>query len=127
PITEVWPEARHPGERVTERSILADIEAAKVKVIPPLDLADVLKAVKQVYGVYYAELASPSRERRLSEARAVATQIVSELPHLTLVDLSALLNRDVSSLSHCVRRMKEWLEYDPQIRERLEAVRRLLP
>ena len=80
-----------------------------------------------MYGLRLKELSSPSRRRDLAEARAVATQIVAERPHLTLVELSRLLKRNVSSLSHCVRRMKERLTYDPQLRERVEAVRRLLP
>ncbi len=85
-----------------------------------------MKTVGKVYGLRLKELSSPSRRRDRAEARAVATQIVAERPHLTLVELSRLLKRNVSSLSHCVRRMKERLTYDPLLQNRLEAVRRRL-
>ena len=86
----------------------------------------VLVAVCKVYGLHLNELASQSRRRDLSEARAVATWLVSEQPHLTVVRLSDWFHRDVSTLFHVVRRMKERIGYDSGLAERLEAVRKLL-
>ncbi len=69
-------------------------------------------AVCEIYSVSMEQLSSLSRRRDLSEARTVALTLVREHRHLTLVGLSRLLKRDVSSLSHCLRR----LAYDNGLR-----------
>ena len=56
----------------------------------------------------------------------MATILVKEQRHLSLVGLSRILKRDVSSLSHCLRRLSVRLQYDrhlkAKIREAREAV-----
>ena len=113
-------------EQVTDSYIRQVVEQASEQQQKLVTHRDIMKTVCKVYGLRLKELSSPSRRRDRAEARAVATRIVAERPHLTLVELSRLLKRNVSSLSHCVRRMKERLTYDQQLQERVEAVRRLL-
>lgn len=50
----------------------------------------------------------------------------SETPHLSLVGLSRLLKRDVSSLSHSLARTHDRLSYDRALRMSLRLARRRL-
>ncbi len=113
-IKEVWPEPEPVGITpvVNARTIQVAIQEAESRLAPMVTLDQILVAVCEVYGFSLADLASPSRRRDLSEARAVAALLVSEQPHLRVVRLSEWLHRDVSTLFHVVRRMKERLEYD---------------
>ncbi len=72
------------------------------------------------------ELSSPSCARHLAEARTVATVLVREQRHLTQVALSHRLKRDVSSLSHCLRRLELRKAYNRSIGRRIGRVRRKL-
>ncbi len=129
-IVEVWPESDPIGitPQVNERTIQVAIEEAESRLAPLVTPIDgILSAVCEVYGLPLTDLTSPSRRRVLSEARAVATWLISEKPHLHVVRLSEWLHRDVSTLFHVVRRMKERIGYDSGLAERLEAVRKLLP
>ncbi len=108
-IADVWPGPVAEVEEVTDSYIRHVVEQAREQQPKLVSHRDILKTVCKVYGLALKELSSPSRRRDRAEARAVATQIVAERPHLTLVELSRLLKRNVSSLSHCVRRMKERL------------------
>ena len=125
-ITEVWPNSGKMRSRkqVTAAFVRQQIEEATEAFPPPLALDDVLDAVCQACRLSRQQLSSPSRDRRLSQARAVATLLVREIPHLTLVELSHALRRDVSSLSHCLRRMDE--DRRESLSERLNQVRELL-
>ena len=127
-VREVWPESDPIGitPLVTARTIQVAIQEAEAGLGPLATLDEILVAVCEVYGLHLNELASQSRRRDLSEARAVAAFLVNEQPHLKAVRLSEWLGRDVSSLFHVARRMRERLEYDEQLEERVEAVRRLL-
>ena len=122
-IVEVWPETTGITPQVNDRTIRVAIEEAESRLAPLATIDGILTAVCEVYGLHLNDLASPSRRRDLSEARAVAAWLVSEEPHLHVVRLSEWLHRDVSTLFHVARRMKERLEYDEQLAERLEAVR----
>ena len=125
-VMEVWPETTGITPRVNDRTIRVAIKDAESRLTPLATLDQILVAVCEVYGLHLNELASQSRRRDLSEARAVATWLVSEQPHLTVVRLSEWFHRDVSTLFHVTRRMKERLGYDAQLAERLDSVRRLL-
>ena len=127
-VREVWPETDPIGitPLVTARTIQVAIQEAEAKLGPLVTLDEILSAVCEASGLHLNELASQSRSRDLSEARAIAVFLVNEQPHLKAVRLSEWLGRDVSSLFHVARRMKERLEYDEQLEERLEAVRLLL-
>ncbi len=125
PIREVWPESEPVGitPQVNARTIQVVVEDAEARLAPLVTIDGILSAVCEVYGLPLTDLTSPSRRRVLSEARAVATWLISEQPHLHVVRLSEWLHRDVSTLFHVVRRMKERIGYDSGLAERLEAVR----
>ena len=127
-IREVWPETDPIGitPLVTARTIQVVLEEAEARLAPLLTLDQILVAVCEVYGLHLNELASPSRRRYLSEARAVSALLVSEQPQLKVVRLAEWFHRDASTFFHTARRMEERLTYDPGLAERLEAVRKLL-
>jgi len=92
-----------------------------------LALEAVLAAVCLVYDLPKAELASRSRVRRVSEARAMAALTVREAEGLSLVELGRRLNQDVSSLSQAARRLALRMKEDALLVERLTAVERNFP
>ncbi len=126
-ISQVWPgsvsEAR---EWVDDRFIRETVRAAKAGRPRNLSLDDIVAAVCEIYGISEKALTSPSRRRDLAEARTVATILTREVRHLSLVSLSRRLKRDVSSLSHCLRRLHDRLSYDRQLRARIREARRAL-
>ncbi len=75
-IQEVWPAepAHYAGKKpkLTDLIISQCIGVAKARLEPPISLDDILDAVCQVYGLKREQLATPSRKRYLTEARAVA-------------------------------------------------------
>ena len=125
-VADVWPEQQGPVEQVTDSYILQTVEQAREAQPKLTRYHDILQAVCEAYGLKPEQLSSPSRRRDLSEARTVVLILTREQPHLTLAGLSRLLRRDVSSLSHCLRRLKPRLEYDRHLAERIESARRRL-
>ena len=126
-ISQIWPgsvsEAR---EQVDDRFVRETVRAAQAGRPRKLHLDDILGAVCEIYGIAEKALTSPSRRRDLAEARTVATILTREVHHLSLVSLSRRLNRDVSSLSHCLRRLGERLTYDRQLKSRIREARTAL-
>ncbi len=125
-IRDVWPESDPVGitPMVNDRTIQVVIAEAESRLAPLVTIDGILSAVCRVYGLDLAQLSSPSRRRDLSEARAIAAHLASEQPHLKVVRLSEKLGRHVSTLFHIVGRMEERLEYDEQLQERLDAVKK---
>lgn len=126
-ISDLWPKPKGKCNRVTDEVLETAVKAAYSWLPKPVTHQDILRAVCLVYDVDMEELASPSRQRLFSEARAVATHLVGEKNHLTMVELSRLLNRDVSTLFHCLRRMRLRLLDDEDLLKRMAKARRLLP
>lgn len=125
-IWELWPNPRGKVNHATDEVLQAVVRAAYSWLPKPVTHQDILRAVCLVYDMDMEKLSSPSRERLFSEARAVATQLVGEFNHLTMVELSRLLNRDVSTLFHCLRRMRLRLLDDKDLSRRLIAARQML-
>jgi putative transposase len=61
-------------------------------------LHEVIQAVCACYGLSTSDLAAPGKTRPMAEARAVSAAIVQASPHLQLINLARLLNRDISAL-----------------------------
>lgn len=89
-------------------------------------VTDVLNAVCQVYGCSADELRSPGKARPFTEARAVASQVIQELPHLSLTQLGKELNRDIAPLGRVGRRVGSEAANDVRLRELLESVKKRL-
>lgn len=126
-IQQVWPgEITEWVEEVDDEFIEKWVARARARQVPQVSLQDVEQAVCETYAIDRQQLASPSRRRELAEARAVATVLVKETPHLSLVELSRLMRRDVSSLSHALRRTYDRLSYDRALRLKIRHARRTL-
>ena len=69
-------------------------------------ISDILDAVCAVYGVSLPTLRAPGKVRPFTEARAVASLLVQELPHLSLTQLGRELNRDIAPLGRVGRRLQ---------------------
>ncbi|HSR49498.1 MAG TPA: helix-turn-helix domain-containing protein [Acidobacteriota bacterium] len=89
-----------------------------------IEFEDVVEAVCATYDVTPEDLSSPSRKRILAEARMVATVLVKETAYLALVDLSRILRRDVSSLSHSLNRAHKRMFWDRPFCRRIRGARR---
>lgn len=126
-IGDVWPQpprgqrSAHQPPRVEEA-----VREAELRRPPRATLEDILKAVCRTCLVNRREMASRKRGARISRARAVAALMTWELGHLTLSALSRELHRDVSSLSHQLRRFKRQLTSDHESAAILRRARRTL-
>lgn len=124
-INQVWPgEIVAWAEEVSGEFIEEWVERAKADQPRLATMDDVLEAVAHVYDVLVRDLRSPSRKRLLAEARKAAAVLVKESPFLKLVDLSYRLHRDVSSLSHSLRRAYDRVVWDAEMAQRFRQSRR---
>jgi chromosomal replication initiation ATPase DnaA len=89
-------------------------------------VANVLDAVCQVYGCSREELRARGKVRPFTEARAVASAIIKELPHLSLTELGRELNRDIAPLGRVGRRIESKAVEDERLRELLDKVKKQL-
>ena len=118
-IRKVWPGTSSQGvELVDDEFVERAIRQAEAEQTPVLSLEDILDAVCETYGIQRYELQSPSRRRDLAEARTVAAKLTKETAHLSLVGLSRILDRNVSSLSHCLRRFGQRIPHDRRLAHR---------
>lgn len=89
-------------------------------------LALVITAVEGSFGVSDAELLKPGQGLHISEIRALTAWGVLELSGSTLQELGQWLDRDVSSLSSAVRRLRERAAKDPGVALKMEQLRKAL-
>ncbi|HSR68781.1 MAG TPA: helix-turn-helix domain-containing protein [Acidobacteriota bacterium] len=125
-IHQVWPGEITTWAHVDEEFIREWIAKARARQPPMIELEDIIEAVCATYDVTPEDLCSPSRKRILAEARMVAAVLVKETAYLALVDLSRILKRDVSSLSHSLKRAHNRMFWDRLLRLRIRAARRRL-
>lgn len=89
-----------------------------------ITLAHVLKRVCKAYEIGLEELSSGSRERRITEPRSVAALLIRDLDHISLMELSIKLNRDLSGLSQAASRLDKRLQKDTELEKRINAIRK---
>jgi len=107
-------------DRFIEEALSQAEEPARGK----LSLETLIEAVCRAYGLSKTELASRSRVRQISEARAMAALLVRETEMLKMVELGKEIKQDVSSLSQAARRLELRIGSDSLIEERFEAIQR---
>ncbi len=91
-----------------------------------LSLTHIIDTVCNYYGIQHSDLARLSKQRRVSEPRAVVALLVREAANLSLMDLSRRLNRDLSGLSQAASRLEKRAENQQKLAERIEHSRRLV-
>jgi hypothetical protein len=98
----------------------------EIKPRPKISLDRVLREICKHYCIREGELASPGKDRRLSEARAMAAWLVLELEICPLGELGGSTGRDITTLSSAGKRLrirgKSDLELVQRMRELLKAV-----
>lgn len=93
---------------------------------PRIGVAEVVAAVCRLYGCSREELRAPGKVRPFTEARAVASLVVQELPHLSLTALGKELKRDVAPLGRVGRRLAGEASSDLRLRNIVSGVKTLL-
>ncbi len=91
---------------------------------PPLSLAQLVKGVCRAWGVKERDLAGPSRERVLSEARAILAWLALTHGIANLVEVGAQLTRDASTLSRAVTRLEALRRSDDALARRMRKLER---
>lgn len=86
-------------------------------------VSDVLRAVCRMYGTTVEELKVSGKTRPFTEARAMASLIVQESPHLSLTDLGKALNRGIASLGRVGRRLRSQATTDDDLSLRVDSLR----
>lgn len=126
PVSDVWPDtAGVPrSEPVDHGYLTRAIAAAESRLPRKITLAEVVDLVCADYCLATEDLAHPSRARQHAEARTVAALLVDAEGHLKLVDLARMFERDVSSLSHCLRRLRARLKTEDALVKRVERIQR---
>jgi REP element-mobilizing transposase RayT len=84
---------------------------------------DVIRAVCTVFHCSVPDLRAPGKQLPFTEARAVASLLVQERPHLSLTELGKTLHRDISPLGRVGRRLQRELAQDDRLRMVIEKVR----
>lgn len=99
---------------------------ASQKVSRRVTLAQVLRAVCECYKIRPDDLSSGGRKRQISEPRSVVALFVRETDHLSLMDLSKRLKRDLSGLSQAASRLDKKLILDSDLRKKIYKIKKLL-
>jgi putative transposase len=86
-------------------------------------VADILATVSRTYGNTVEELSAPGKTRPFTEARAMASLMVQEMPHLSLTELAKVLNRDIAPLGRVGRRLRDQAMKDVRVRRQVEKLR----
>ncbi len=110
----------------TDRFIEESLAKATQNPSNQVTLSQVLSVICTQYSIKLKDLQSNSRQRQLTEARALAALIVREVPHLPLVDLSRKLGRDLSGLSQAAGRLEKKMRDDSQLSSTMDKIKRNL-
>jgi chromosomal replication initiation ATPase DnaA len=86
-------------------------------------LEHVLLKVCQEYDIGLDELSSGSRQKRISEPRSVAALLVRDIDHISLMQLSLGLKRDLSGLSQAASRLDKRMKKDRELTERIGTIK----
>ncbi len=89
-------------------------------------LEQLTQAVCGQYEIDPEMLSSGGRVRRISEPRSVAALLVRESSHLSLMDLSRSLNRDLSGLSQAASRLDKRLSSDLDLLKKVNKIKKMI-
>jgi hypothetical protein len=93
------------------------------------------KLVKEIVEDYYKlKIDSKTRQRKYVEARAVYYKLLRENSRMSLQAIGNTMKRDHATVLHSLRQIKDWLEYDKELKRdyntinnRLQDAMRLNP
>ena len=87
-----------------------------------ISLEKICDTVCKHYKADIEELQVEGKDRRAAEIRSVIAWLVMELPDVSLTDLSQKVNRDASTLSNSIRRLKVKSEKDETLNKTLQKL-----
>ncbi len=108
-------------DHFTEKALA---EASR-KMMRKTTVDQVVQTVCKHYGISQDELCSGSRQKRISEPRAVIALLVRNLEYLQLTTLGRKLNRDLSGLSQAASRLDRRLKFDKKLENQVSSIREL--
>jgi hypothetical protein len=88
-----------------------------------LTLEQILQRVCDRYGIELESITASGKQRGPSEMRGMISWIVREAAHLSLMELSKRLNRDISSLSVAARRLVEKSKIDTRLAKKMAQLK----
>ena len=75
------------------------------------------KLVKEIVEDYYKlKIDSKTRQRKYVEARAIYYKLLRENSRMSLQAIGKTMNRDHATAIHSLRQIKDWLEYDKELK-----------
>ncbi len=75
------------------------------------------------YDIGLDELSSGSRQKRISEPLSVAALLVRDIDHISLMELSLGLKRDLSGLSQAASRLDKRMKKNRELTERINSIK----
>jgi REP element-mobilizing transposase RayT len=84
---------------------------------------EIVAAVKMEYDIDDEILCSRQRSRIGTEARTLVAWAVAEFSDGTISEVGRLFNRDVTTLSACIKRMKDKSRNDPKVAAKMNSVK----
>ncbi|CAB9538629.1 Chromosomal replication initiator protein DnaA [uncultured Gammaproteobacteria bacterium] len=100
---------------------LGDLIKPKAKNI---DINDIQKQSAKHYGITISDLSSKNRKQSIVLARQMAIFIAHEMTNLSLSKIGKHFgNRDHSTVLHAIKRIKERIEKEPEIKDEYELLK----
>lgn len=99
---------------------------ASQKAARKVPLEKVIQAVCGEYGIIPDALAGKSRGQMISAPRSVVALLVRDTDHLSLMELSRTLQRDLSSLSQSASRLEKKMKDNDCLREKVNKIKMLI-
>lgn len=87
------------------------------------DIEFIISSVCEYYKLSEAMLAAKDRGRKATEARAVIGWLAVELGSSTLTKVGKRFARDISTMSSCVRRIRDRMLKDDAFKEKIDCLR----
>ncbi len=109
-----------------DEQFIEDALAKAEEKLKTLTIDQIIEAVCAVYEMTPSMLAEPSRRRKVTEARAMASLLVLDADNLTLTELSKTLHRELSGLSQAAGRLRKRLQDDQSLVLRLDRIKKQL-
>ena len=117
---------------LTDREIdlaLAEKVVSHIVMIHPrvTTVDDVIKEVARQYNLPVKAIQSTNRAREISQARHIAAYLCKELTDSSLSEIGARMGRRThATILHSIAYVKELIEFDPVIRQRIAQVQSAL-
>lgn len=89
-------------------------------------LCDLINMVSVKYNVSFNDLASSSKEKKLSRIRGLLALLVRESFEFSLVELGGIFKRNTSGLSQLANRMSKLSQRDMEIKNEIDEIKKML-